>query len=88
METVKTYCWGRNFEVEEINLDQLEEKVNSEIGGVCFQSPNFFGEIENANEIVTKVKNLNKKTLVIQCMTDPTCLGVLVSPGKLVWIFL
>ncbi|WP_457558336.1 aminomethyl-transferring glycine dehydrogenase subunit GcvPA [Candidatus Harpocratesius sp.] len=82
VETVKTYCWGRNFEVEEINLDQLEEKVNSEIGGVCFQSPNFFGEIENANEIVTKIKNLNKKTLVIQCMTDPTCLGVLVPPGK------
>ncbi|MHA1520077.1 MAG: aminomethyl-transferring glycine dehydrogenase subunit GcvPA [Promethearchaeota archaeon] len=86
IETVKTYCWGRNIEVEVIPLDQLEGKMSSEnasdIAGVCFQSPNFFGEIENSEEIVNLVKNNNGKTLVVQCMTDPTCLGVLTPPGQ------
>ncbi|MHA1674432.1 MAG: aminomethyl-transferring glycine dehydrogenase subunit GcvPA, partial [Promethearchaeota archaeon] len=86
IETVKTYCWGRSIKVEVIPLDQLEQKMTSDnvsdIAGVCFQSPNFFGEIEDAGEIVKLVKRVNAKTLVIQCMTDPTCLGVLTPPGK------
>ncbi|RLI60627.1 MAG: aminomethyl-transferring glycine dehydrogenase subunit GcvPA [Promethearchaeia archaeon] len=82
IETVKTYCWGRNIEVEEIELEELDLKVTTDIAGVCFQNPNFFGEIENSAEIVTKIKRLNKKTLIIQCMTDPTCLGVITPPGK------
>lgn len=82
IETVRTYCWGRNIDVQVIPLSKLQDNLTEDIAGVCFQSPNFFGEIEDAEEIVSIVKSLNKKSLVIQCMTDPTCLGILTPPGK------
>jgi glycine dehydrogenase subunit 1 len=82
-ETVRTYCWGRSIEVKKIKLAEMEEYVDDSVAGVCIQSPNFFGEIEDIEEVVSRVKSRNKKALVIHCMTDPTALGILTAPGKL-----
>jgi glycine dehydrogenase subunit 1 len=82
IEVVKTYCWGHNIEFELITSDKIQQNVNNEIAAVLFQSPNFFGEIEDIDQLSKKVKSANPKCLIIQCMTDPTCLGVLKPPGE------
>jgi len=80
-EVIRTYCWGQNIQINFSNLETYEGEITSELGAVIFQSPNFFGELENIPEIVKKVRTNNPKCLIIQVMTDPTCLGVLKSPG-------
>ena len=82
IQVVKTYCWGRGIEIEITSVDALEETVNDEYAGVLFQSPNFFGEIEDIPKIVQCIRTKAPQCLVIQCMTDPSCLGVLTPPGE------
>jgi len=81
IEVVKTYCWGQNINTnitkENILLDQLHEDV----AAVLFQSPNFFGDVEDISKLVKKIKDKLPDCLVIQVMTDPTCLGILKPPG-------
>jgi glycine dehydrogenase subunit 1 len=62
---------------EEKLLDQLDKDA----AGVLFQSPNFFGDIEDVAELVKKVRDHAPNCLMIQIMTDPTCLGILKPPG-------
>jgi len=83
IEVVKTYCWGQGMEYNIIPLSSLEAELDEDYGAVLIQSPNFFGDIEDIEDIVKKVKTISSKCLVIQVMTDPTCLGVLKSPGEL-----
>jgi glycine dehydrogenase subunit 1 len=82
IETVKTYCWGRNINVESVPPAQLGEKLTPDVGGVLFQSPNFFGELGDVPALVREVRTKAPKALVVQCMTDPTCLGLLTPPGS------
>ncbi len=82
VETVQTYCWGRNIETKIISLDDLENNLNDEIAGVLIQSPNFFGEIENISHVAKNIRSKTKKCILIQAMSDPTCLGKLTPPGK------
>ncbi len=82
IEVVKTYCWGQEIEYKLIPLSLLEKELNEEYAAVLIQSPNFFGEIENVEDIVKTVKNTFPKCLIVHVMTDPTCLGILRSPGE------
>ena len=82
IETVQTYCWGRSIETETIPLDELDNKLTDEIAGVLIQSPNFFGDIEDIGQVAKKIRSKTKKCLLIQAMSDPTCLGQLNPPGK------
>lgn len=82
VSVARTYCWGREIEIEEVNFTGLLEKLDGSIGGVLIQSPNFFGEIEDMVDIVRKVRERNSRAVVVQCMTDPSCLGVLKPPGE------
>jgi len=83
IEVVKTYCWGQNIEYDIIQLDSLDSKLDEEYAAVIIQSPNFFGEIEDLENIVNSVNKKYPKCLIIQVMTDPTCLGILTPPGEL-----
>ena len=83
IEVVKTYCWGQNLNYELIPLGSLDSVLNEEYAAVIVQSPNFFGEIEDLHVIINNIKNKYPKCLIIQVMTDPTCLGILSSPGEL-----
>jgi glycine dehydrogenase subunit 1 len=82
IQVIKTYCWGRGIEIELSSVDALSETLNDEYAGVLFQSPNFFGDIEDVNSIVQIVHEKAPNCVIIQCMTDPTCLGVLSPPGE------
>ncbi len=82
IEVVKTYCWGQNIELKITSEDKLNDVLNEDIAAVMFQSPNFFGDITDVLVMSNKVKDKYPNCLMIQCMTDPTCLGLLKPPGK------
>ncbi len=81
-DVVRTYCWGQNICVETASEEILKEKLNSDVAAVVFQSPNFFGDIEDSLKIVKNLREKNSNCMIIQVMTDPTCLGILNPPGS------
>ncbi len=81
-DVVRTYCWGQNICVETASEEILKEKLNSDVAAVLFQSPNFFGDIEDTLKIVKNLREKNSNCMIIQVMTDPTCLGILNPPGS------
>ena len=83
VEVLKTYCWGYHIEYELVSEDLLFSKLNDEIAAILFQSPNFFGEIEDVELLVKKIRTVAPKCLIIQVMTDLTCLGILKPPGDM-----
>lgn len=82
VEVVSTYCWGQNIAHKIVPIDKIEDELNQEIAAVLFQSPNFFGNIEDVSVLAKKIRNTAPNCLLIQCMTDPTCLGILKPPGE------
>jgi len=82
IDVVKTYCWGQNIELKITSEDKLNDVLSEDIAAVMFQSPNFFGDITDVLVMSNKVKDKYPNCLLIQCMTDPTCLGLLKPPGK------
>jgi glycine dehydrogenase subunit 1 len=81
IEVVKTYCWGQNIKAQVTKENMLLEQLHEDVAAVLFQSRNFFGDIEDISELVNKVKGKFPNCLIIQVMTDPTCLGILKPPG-------
>jgi glycine dehydrogenase subunit 1 len=81
IEVMKTYCWGQNIDFKVVTEDLLENELNENIAAVVFQSPNFFGDIEDTKKLAKIVKDKIPDCLMIQAMTDPTCLGILIPPG-------
>ena len=82
IEVVNTYCWGQNIAHKIVPVDNIEDELNQEIAAVLFQSPNFFGNIEDVSVLAKRIKTKAPNCLLIQCMTDPTCLGILKPPGE------
>lgn len=83
-EVIKTYCWANNVEVEFIDVNNyatdynllLEKTSSNDIAGVLLQSPNFYGtleELENINKIS------DEKVVKILCV-EPSTLTILKSP--------
>ena len=81
-EVVRTYCWGQNISVKTISEESLKSDLNNDVAAVLFQSPNFFGDIENVSKFTNIIREKATNCLVIQVMTDPTCLGILNPPGS------
>ncbi|MFX1377499.1 MAG: aminomethyl-transferring glycine dehydrogenase subunit GcvPA [Promethearchaeota archaeon] len=81
LDVIKTYCWGQSINLEFANEQTLIELLSNDSAALIFQSPNFFGDIEDVNKIVKNVKDKYPNCLIIQVMTDPTCLGILETPG-------
>lgn len=81
-EVVRTYCWGQDINIETCTEENLKDKLNNNTAAVLIQSPNFFGDIEDISKLTKNVKERSQNCLVVQVMTDPTCLGVLKPPGS------
>jgi len=81
IEVVKTYCWGQNISIEITTEDKLLNQLNEDVAALLFQSPNFFGDIEDISKLVKHVREKAPNCLLVQVMTDPTCLGVIKPPG-------
>ena len=81
-EVVRTYCWGQNINIITSDEETLKAELKNEVAAVLFQSPNFFGEIEDVLKITKNVRDNCPNCLIIQVITDPTCLGILKPPGS------
>lgn len=85
-EVVETYCNRSSVNLKEIeldryltDLDQLKNLVSENTAGLLVQNPNFFGFLENLEEmekIIHEVKGL------FTISVDPISLGILKPPGQ------
>ncbi|MFX1431510.1 MAG: aminomethyl-transferring glycine dehydrogenase subunit GcvPA [Promethearchaeota archaeon] len=82
IEVIKTYCWGQNINIDLANEEILKEFLSDDVAAVIFQNPNFFGDIDDVHKIIKTVRDNCPNCLIIQAMTDPTCLGILKPPGE------
>jgi glycine dehydrogenase subunit 1 len=85
-EVLNTYGRFRGYNINEvgykdgrINVEELESKLTKNTAAVIIQTPNFFGVIENLDE-VTSLIHKNKSLLIAS--VDPISLGILKSPGE------
>ncbi|TFG15092.1 MAG: aminomethyl-transferring glycine dehydrogenase subunit GcvPA [Promethearchaeota archaeon] len=83
IEVLKTYCWANKINHEIVSEHSIISKLNEKTASVLFQSPNFFGEIENISNLVKIIRDKAPRCLIIQVMTDLTCLGILKPPGEM-----
>lgn len=79
-EVVKTYCHAHDFELEEIDDEEIKEKITEKTAAFLVQNPNFFGCIEDLKEIEKIVHK--KNALLVVSVVEPTSLGLLKSPGS------
>ena len=87
-QVVKTYAWSNGYEVIEIphgpsgQLDQraLVESVDQHTAAVLFQSPNFFGVVEDTAAIASVVHG--QGALLVSGFAEATSLGILKPPGE------
>ncbi len=82
VEVIRTYCWGQNINIKMVTKEQLKDMLSNDVAAVLLQSPNFFGDIEDVSRIIKDVRVKCPNCLIIQVMTDPTCLGILKPPGE------
>jgi glycine dehydrogenase subunit 1 len=85
-EVLKTYLPPRGVNLVEIpfkdgavDLAALETALQDDIAGVVVQNPNFFGNIEEAEEIV---RLTHAKGALMVMAVNPVSLGLLKSPGE------
>lgn len=81
-----TYCERGGIKVKKIELRNgitdvasLESRISSKTAGYIVQSPNFYGLIENVEEIEKKVHSAGA-LLIMVC--DPISLAILKTPGE------
>jgi glycine dehydrogenase subunit 1 len=86
-ETILTYLAGTPYKVEELGFDakgnfnreELTAKLDASVAGVIFQTPNFFGNIENLEGVSEKI-HANGSLMVLT--GDPLSMGLFKSPGE------
>lgn len=84
---VATYMKFRNVEVVEVDMadgatdiEKLKAAIDSNTAGVIVQNPNFFGVVEDMEE-VERITHENKALLIMN--VDPISLGVIKTPGEI-----
>lgn len=84
---LRTYMRFHGVQLIEVDMtdgatdtDKLKAAVDSDTAGVIVQNPNFFGIIENMEEI-ERITHENKSLLIMS--VDPISLGVLKTPGEI-----
>src|SRR3989338_1909144 len=82
-EVVKTYANANSLELIEMDYENGTTVLPDEkdFSAVLIQNPNFFGSIEDLNEI-SRFAHENDSLLVVS-VNEPTSLGILKSPGSL-----
>ncbi len=86
VNTVRTYCYGTGDELRIVpakdgrtDLDALKEMLTAEVAGVYIQQPNFYGQLEEAEEIGRLIHE-NGSLYILGC--NPIALGILKTPAE------
>lgn len=84
IEVIRTYCSGTELEVLIIpakdgltDLDMLKHMIDNETACVLIQQPNYYGQLEDCEEIGKLTKDLDTK-FILSC--NPISLGLLKTP--------
>jgi glycine dehydrogenase subunit 1 len=84
IETIKTYCSGTELEIVlapakdgKTDLLQLKELMDEETACVLIQQPNYYGQLEDADNIGVIAKEMDIK-YILSC--NPISLGILKAP--------
>ena len=88
-QVVKSYTKNRGIKIVEIedhhegtaSVDSIRKAITQDCAGYVLQSPNFFGNVENLEEIGKVCAQ--KKVLFIVGVAEPISLGLLKPPGEL-----
>ncbi len=87
LNVARTYAKGHDIEIVETDpvkggadLDELEKLVDDTVAGVVVQHPNFYGNLEDVQEI-KRITRTDKKALLIS-VVDPLSLGILAEPSS------
>jgi glycine dehydrogenase subunit 1 len=87
-QVLATYSNAYGLDVVEVgikdgltDLNDLEDKVGDDVACAAFQSPNFFGYIEDQKEM-SMIAN-DKDSLAVSVVVEPISLGLLKPPGEL-----
>ncbi len=89
LEIINSYIQNLDISIEQVdfdetsgkvNIDDLKSKLGDDIGGLIFQSPNFFGVIEEADQI-TEIAH-SSGIITTQIITEAFSLPFLSSPGS------
>lgn len=88
-QVIRTYVKNLGIRIEEIDfsergevdVQELQDKIDSEVFAVVIQSPNFLGVIEDLRKISYIAHSA--EALFIVAITEPVSLGLLEAPGKL-----
>ena len=86
LAVVKTYCESRNVKITltddlyKTDPTKLKERINENTASILVQSPNYYGIIEEVEEIAELAHE--NKLKVIQSV-NPISLGLLKSPGEM-----
>ncbi|MBS1271492.1 MAG: putative glycine dehydrogenase (decarboxylating) subunit 1 [Candidatus Marinimicrobia bacterium] len=87
-EIIETYCSGQDITVKSVPMDNgrvggeaLGDMLSNDVGGVIIQSPNYFGHLEDANQIGALVRDKAPKALYT-IATNPISLGILKPPAE------
>jgi glycine dehydrogenase subunit 1 len=87
-EVLHTYTRHQGIPVEELtyskngrlNLDDLKSRLTEEVAAVIIQTPNFFGILEQVDEISALVKS--KGALLVVVFTEAVALGIMQPPRE------
>lgn len=86
-EVLKTYAHAQGLEVVTIkqkdgvtDAEDLKANMSDDVACVMVQNPNFFGIIENAEEL-SEIAHTGKKTAFVVSV-DPISLGILKKPSE------
>ncbi|MDA3843435.1 MAG: aminomethyl-transferring glycine dehydrogenase subunit GcvPA [Candidatus Kapabacteria bacterium] len=86
-EVLETVCAGRKLTFTEYvledgtcDIEALRAAMDDTISAVVVQQPNFYGTLEDVNEL-EKIAHGTKKTMFITSV-DPISLGLLKAPGE------
>lgn len=86
-QVLRTYVEAADFSLEEFGFepdgrflrDEMEELLNKDIAAVILQTPNFFGVVEDLEDVVSSV---HSKGALFILSANALSLGVLRSPGE------
>ena len=86
IETVKTYCWGKNREVILIpekeglcDIEALSGLLDEESACVLIQQPNYYGLLEDCTKI-SEITHAAKAKMIMSC--NPISLAILPTPKE------
>jgi glycine dehydrogenase subunit 1 len=87
LRIVKTYVLNLDIEIIEVNLsdiysdkDQIASLLNDRTAAVVVQNPNFFGIVEDFEDLFTFAKTKGVVTILV---FYPLSLGILKTPGEM-----